>query len=287
MNFKNHKIALGTVQFGINYGISNTNGVPSDVVLKEILTVAQQSKIEQLDTALAYGNAEERLGEFAANRFQLITKFPAVASQQELKNKFSDSLQRLKVSSVYGYLAHNADVLIENPSFWQTLQQLKSEGKIKKIGFSLYHPEQLDKLLSLNIVPDLVQLPYSILDRKFENKLAVLKQLGTEIHVRSVFLQGLYFMNPKQLPPKLQPLTAALKELQAICTAYNLTVGDVALNYVIENPNVDKVVMGVETVAQLQQNLATVYNWKSNPDVFSRINAIEIKDKTLLNPVNW
>lgn len=281
------KIALGTVQFGINYGISNTNGVPSDDALKAILSVAEEAGINQLDTALAYGNAEERLGLFADNRFQIITKFPAVPSQEELENTLQQSLTRLKTNSVYGYLAHNADILIENPSLWETLKQAKKEGEIKKIGFSLYHPEQLEKLLTLNIVPDLVQLPYSILDRKFESKLAELKQLGTEIHVRSVFLQGLYFMNPNQLPEKLKPLTAALTELHAVCAENHVAVGDVALNYVIANPNIDKIVMGVETAAQLKQNIQMVSNWKANSDLFSKIEAIEINDKSLLNPVNW
>ncbi|KGO83047.1 hypothetical protein Q762_04700 [Flavobacterium cauense R2A-7] len=281
------KITLGTVQFGINYGISNTHGVPSDEALQTIFSVAAEAGINQLDTALAYGNAEERLGLFASDRFQIITKFPAVASQNELENTLEQSLIRLKTTSVYGYLAHNADILIENPQLWETLQKAKAEGKIEKIGFSLYHPEQLEKLLALNIVPDLVQLPYSILDRKFENKLAELKLLGTEIHVRSVFLQGLYFMNPKQLPEKLKPLTAALTELQTICTENKVGVGDVALNYVISNPNIDKVVMGVETAAQLKQNIQMVSNWEANSGLFSKIEAIEINDKSLLNPVNW
>lgn len=281
------KITLGTVQFGINYGISNTHGVPSDEALQTIFSVAEEAGINQLDTALAYGNAEERLGLFADNRFQIITKFPAVTSQEELENMLEQSLVRLKTTSVYGYLAHNADILIENPQLWETLQQAKKEGEIGKIGFSLYHPEQLEKLLGLNIVPDLVQLPYSILDRKFENKLVELKRLGTEIHVRSVFLQGLYFMNPKQLPEKLQPLTEALTKLQTICTENKVAVGDVALNYVISNPNIDKVVMGVETAAQLQQNIQMVSDWKANSDLFSKIEAIEINDKSLLNPVNW
>lgn len=281
------KITLGTVQFGINYGISNTHGVPSDAELKAIFSTASAAGIEQLDTAQAYGNAEERLGLFSGNNFKVITKFPAVASEAALENTLSQSLSRLKSDSVYGYLAHNADVLIEKPFLWETLQKAKSDNKIKKIGFSLYSPEQLEKLLELNCIPDLVQLPYSILDRKFESKLYILKELGTEIHVRSVFLQGLYFMDPDQLPEKLRPLQPALAELREICRENNVSVGDAALNYAISNPNIDQIVMGVETAAQLEENIRMVSNWKSDSSVFSKIEAIEIKDKSLLNPVNW
>ena len=246
------KISLGTVQFGIQYGISNAHGVPSNGELKSIFSFASKLGIQQLDTAKAYGNAEERIGELSNSKFDIITKFPNIDSKEDLELALSESLQKLNVSSIYGYLAHNADVLIQNPSLWSVLLQAKKEGKIKKIGYSLYTPEQLERLLDLNCIPDLVQLPYSILDRKFEKQLSILKQLGTEVHVRSVFLQGLYFMNPNELPEKLQPLQVTLLELKKLCIENNVSVGEVALNYVISNPYIDKLVIGIETAEQLR-----------------------------------
>ncbi|MBY0486078.1 MAG: aldo/keto reductase [Flavobacteriaceae bacterium] len=281
------KITLGTVQFGIQYGISNTHGVPSDSELESIFSVASELGIKQLDTAKAYGNAEERIGQLSNSKFDIITKFPSVDYEKDLEIALSESLQKLNVSSIYGYLAHNADVIIHNPSLWEVLLEAKKEGKIKKIGYSLYTPEQLERLLDLNYIPDLVQLPYSILDRKFEKQLSILKQLGTEVHVRSVFLQGLYFMNPNKLPEKLQPLQDSLVELKNLCIENKVSVGEVALNYVISNPNIDKLVIGIETAEQLRENINLVTNWKSNNALFSKIEAIEIKDKSLLNPVNW
>lgn len=281
------KITLGTVQFGIQYGISNTYGVPPDSELESIFSVASELGIKQLDTAKAYGNSEERIGQLSKSKFDIITKFPNVDSKEDLELALSESLQKLNVSSIYGYLAHNADVLIQNPSLWKVLLEAKKEGKIKKIGYSLYTPKQLEQLLDLNCIPDLVQLPYSILDRKFEKQLSILKQLGTEVHVRSVFLQGLYFMNPNKLPEKLQPLQDSLVELKNLCIENNVSVGEVALNYVISNPNIDKLVIGIETAEQLRENINLVTNWKSNKILFSKIEAIEIKDKSLLNPVNW
>ncbi len=281
------KITLGTVQFGINYGISNQHGVPTDDQLKAIFSVAKESGIEQLDTAKAYGNAEERIGKFADNQFKIITKFPDVLDAETLEKALSESLTNLKTNAVYGYLAHNADILIKNPALWKVLVKAKSKGKIQKIGFSLYTPEQLDQLIQLNCIPDLVQLPYSILDRKFEKQLPMLKSVGTEVHVRSVFLQGLYFMNPNQLPEKLKPLESALIALHQLCAEAKLPINQVALNYVISNPNIDQLVIGIETAEQLKENLALVSNWNSPTDLFSKIEAIEVSNKSLLNPANW
>ncbi len=281
------KITLGTVQFGIQYGISNTHGVPSDIELKSIFSVASQHGIQQLDTASAYGNAEERIGKLSSSSFDIITKFPSVNSSKALEDVLNESLHNLEINVIYGYLAHNADVLIQNPSLWEVLLQSKTDGKIKKIGYSLYTPDQLEKLLDLDCIPDLVQLPYSVLDRKFEKQLNILKEIGTEVHVRSVFLQGLYFMNPNELPVKLKPLESSLIAFNEICKEAGVTVGEVALNYVISNPKIDKIVIGVETVKQLKENIDVVTNWKPNSDLFSKIEAIHIQDKSLLNPVNW
>ncbi len=281
------KIALGTVQFGIDYGISNINGVPNNDDLKSIFNIAKNSNISILDTANAYGNSEERLGEFSNNEFQIVTKFSKVNSEKELLEQLNNSLKKLKVDKIYGYLAHNADILIENPNFWNVLQEVKTENKIQKIGFSLYYPEQLHKLLELNCIPDLIQLPYSILDRKFEDSLSILKHLGTEIHVRSVFLQGLYFMNPNNLPKNLLSFKSTLEEFNSICVEKKVSIAATALNFVISNPNIDIVVIGVENANQLQSNINMISEWETNEDLFSKIKSIKIQEENLLNPANW
>ena len=281
------KLILGTVQFGLNYGISNSNGVPNDAELKSILAKAKSSEINMLDTANAYGNAEERLGLWADDQFKIVTKFSNVTSEKQLEIQLENSLEKLNTAKIYGYLAHNADLLIENPKLWTFLQKAKANNKIQKVGYSLYHPEQLQQLLTLGCLPDLVQLPYSILDRKFETDLTVLKELGVEIHVRSVFLQGLYFMRLEQLPSKLQSLKPALALLKTYCDREQVSVAQLALNFVVANPQIDKVVVGVETAEQLRTNLDMIANWQPNEKLFSEVSTIEVQDKTLLNPANW
>jgi aryl-alcohol dehydrogenase-like predicted oxidoreductase len=280
------KIALGTVQFGSLYGINNLSGIPNDEEISHIFNIAFQSGVHLLDTAFDYGNAEERIAAFSKNRFKIVTKVPFVQSPQELNAAISSSLVKLNVNAVYGYLFHNADNLIKFPILWESMLELQAENKTKKIGYSLYTPEQLETLLDFEFIPDIVQIPYSLLDRKFEKYLKTLKELGTEIHVRSTFLQGLYFMNPENLPEKLQPLKPTLNYLLALCNKENTSIGSLALNYVINNPNIDQVVMGVDSKAQLLNNLNVVSSWPDNR-VSSLIEEIDVPNQELLNPVNW
>ena len=282
-----NKIVLGTVQFGLNYGINNSIGMPTITEMSEIFKMANFLHIDMLDTAHVYGNAESKVGEFSGGNYKVVTIFSKVTNEEELFNEFQISLNNLKTNSVYGYMAHSADTLIQNPKLWQSLQKLQLENKTQKIGYSLYSPEQLMKLLDLNLIPDLVQIPYSLLDRKFEFFLPKLVSLGVEIHVRSVFLQGLYFMNLEKLPNKLSPLKSQLQKLHSCCNTHNVEIGSLALNYVVSNPNIHKVVIGIDSSLQLQQNINAIENWHHNQQLLDCVNDINIENVELLNPANW
>ena len=254
------KLALGTVQFGLKYGINNKNGIPSDFDISEILDLSIKNNIKYLDTSISYGNSEERISKLANNKFNIITKSSNVKCSEELTLSILTSLCSLKTESVYGFLFHNADNLIDNHDLWITLVKFKNEKKINKIGYSIYEKKQIDYLLDKGFIPDIIQLPYSLLDRKFEKYFMKLKKLGTEIHVRSVFLQGLYFMNNKKLPEKLLPLKKYLESIDSICKEFNISIGELALNFVNENEYIDKIIIGVDSSNQLDQNIKMVKN---------------------------
>jgi aryl-alcohol dehydrogenase-like predicted oxidoreductase len=281
------KLAIGTVQFGIPYGINNSIGIPSSSDVKEIFKIANQASIDTLDTAHLYGDAEIKIGQLAEQKFKIVTKFSSVKNKEELNIELMTSLSKLQLNAIYGYLAHNADTLIENPSLWQALKKAKENKLVEKIGYSLYSTQQLEKLLDLHFIPDLVQLPYSLLDRKFEHFLPQLKKLGTEIHVRSVFLQGLYFMDVLNLPAKLQPLKSNLQQLKNYCKEFNIPIASLALNFALTNNSIDKVVIGVDSPLQLQQNIDAVKLWKHHQQLIDYVHKIEVINKELLNPINW
>jgi aryl-alcohol dehydrogenase-like predicted oxidoreductase len=281
------KLALGTAQVGMQYGINNIAGLPNDIEVSNIFSFANESGITILDTAQAYGNAENRIGNLSAQKFRVITKFSNVPTTSLFRKKLYDSIFRLNTDALYGYIAHNANELIEFPDIWQNLLQAKNElGKINKIGYSLYTTEQLEKLLDIGFIPDLVQIPFSLLDRKFEKHISLLKKYNIEIHTRSVFLQGLYFMNINSLPISLKPLKSTLLHLHELCSKFEVPIGALALNYICSNENIDAVVVGVDTRIQLQQNVEFA-NLNLDKKLINLVDEIKVSNIDLLNPGKW
>ena len=281
------KIALGTVQFGIAYGISNSIGLPTKTEVEKILSLAHEKGIDLLDTAKVYGTAEESIASFKDFSFKIVSKFSKVEDSKALLAQLNESLVKLKLNGIYGYLAHNADELLENPDLWDGLLQAKTRNLVNKIGFSLYTTFQLERLIDLGFIPDLLQIPFSLLDRKFEPYFSRLKEYGAEIHVRSVFLQGLYLMDIEKLPNKLLPLKNELTKLHACSRDFGIPMGALALNFVMQNTYVDKVIIGVDSRDQLQQNLIFSNSFNIPTEVFDIISSINVSEQELLNPANW
>ncbi len=273
------KLVLGTVQFGLQYGV-NSAGRPSQEAVKNILNEAAKGGITTLDTSSAYGNSEEVLGESIATpgEFKIVSKYPK--GETPVGEMFNSSLKRLTVDRLYGYLLHHFEVYKNNPKVWDEFIALKESGKVQKIGFSLYAPEELEFILKNGSSFDLIQVPFNIFDKKFLPYMKELHEKGVEIHVRSTFLQGLFFKDRNTLPEKLQPMKKYLLQLDEFSKKIGLSISEIALNYNLQNPYIDGVLIGVDNVEQLQMNLNSV---KDTPiDI-----EIEVKEQELLNPVNW
>lgn len=274
-----NKLVLGTVQFGCQYGI-NSAGRPSKEMVSEILAEAERAGITKLDTSSAYGDSEQVLGECIPSdtKFEIVSKFPKGIGT--IDDAIEGSLGRLRIKRLYGYLLHHFELYKENPSLWDDFVSLKENGKVGKIGFSLYTPEEIEILLNNKVQFDLLQIPHNIFDRKFDPYLKDLADAGVEIHVRSTFLQGLFFKDRDTLPEKMQPLKKYLLELDEYSKDQGLSISELALNYNIQNPYIQGVLIGVDNVEQLRMNVSSISEKKINLD-------INVKEQELLNPVNW
>ena len=255
------RLALGTVQFGLDYGINNPAGQPDDATVTEILNTAKAAGIALLDTATAYGDSEARLGHWlrragTGNRpFDLVTKLAAGPAEQ-VRQGLRESLERLQQRSIYGVLFHQFAGFREHPAAWDELRAAQAAGLVQRIGVSLYHPEEAEWLLANPMGVSLVQLPFNVLDQRFAPLLPALQQAGVEVHVRSAFLQGLLLRAPATLPAFFAPLAPKIARLHFLAQGKGLPLASLLLLFAAYAPGVSKAVIGVDTAANLRENLS-------------------------------
>ncbi|HEY9206266.1 MAG TPA: aldo/keto reductase [Candidatus Methanoperedens sp.] len=284
-----NKIALGTVQFGMDYGISNKRGkIPKDEVF-EILNKASENGIDTLDTAYLYGESETVIGEFIKiynNKFKLITKSPNCKVEQ-IEDLFDVSLKKLNINKIYGYLIHNFQHYKKDQKIWNILEKLKTENKIQKIGFSLYYPSELEYLLKKKLEIDIIQVPYSIFDQRFEPFFKDLQNRNVEIHVRSVFLQGLVFKNPDELDSYFSKIKEKMLRLNSVSIKHNIPIGALCLDFVILNDAIDKVVVGVESIENFKENISSLNYLTDVGSILHELSLFKEDDENIILPVNW
>ena len=285
------KLALGTVQFGLPYGIANTGGQVAEENAKEILKCAEEAGVNTLDTAISYGDSEQCLGNIGVKGWRIITKLTAMpiecSSVEEWVNKqIASSFCRLGVKCVTGLMLHRPDQLLgpNGQELWQVMQCLKDEGAVGKVGYSIYSPNELD-LLWNRYHPDIIQAPYNVFDQRLK-KTGWLKKLhdhGVEIHLRSIFLQGLLLMSAQKRPAKFNYWHEIWEQWDHWLQKNQLNALEGCLMPIMSEVMADCFVVGVDSVKHLNQILNIV---KRNRDLaMPQINCPY--DSDLINPSKW
>jgi aryl-alcohol dehydrogenase-like predicted oxidoreductase len=284
------RFALGTVQFGLSYGVANQTGQISRGESKVMLQLAAVNEIDMIDTAIAYGESELCLGEVGTEGFKLVTKLPAVPDDcadisDWVKGQVSASLSRLGVNFVYGLLLHRPEQLIgpHGNDLYHILQELKDNGHVEKVGISIYSPSQLASLTPKYCF-DLVQAPFNLIDRRLYSTgwLKRLKDEEVEVHIRSVFLQGLLLMARTDIPSKFEPWSNLWQTWHNWLEDHDDSALRACLAFPLSFPEIDRVIVGADSQSQLLQivslaNSQTTYEF---PD-------LQCEDENLINPANW
>jgi len=287
-----NKLCLGTAQFGSDYGIANKKGKVLKNEVFRILECAHKAGINTLDTAASYGESEIILGDYltaSGKGFNIVSKlsFPqdtAVSCPEEL---YRQSLGRLKGNRLYGYLIHKFDDLTRQEGLFSELKALRKKGLVYKIGFSLYNPRELDYIFRQDMDADIIQLPYSIFDRRFDRYFSILKSKNIEIHTRSVFLQGLFFLSKEEVRNKFSFVKEALHKLSDIAEEHDIPVNALCLCFALLNPNIDQVIIGVDSVEQLEQNIASFKYFERVNRIYGALEALQCNDEGVILPYRW
>jgi aryl-alcohol dehydrogenase-like predicted oxidoreductase len=284
------KLALGTAQFGLAYGISNIEGQVSVDEAGKILARARAAGMDTIDTAVAYGQSEQRLGELGVGGWHVVSKLPAIPDdcvdvQAWVAANADASLARLKVAKLCGLLLHRPGQLLgpNGEELYQALLQLRDFGKVEKIGVSIYEPSELDDLCP-HYAFDLVQAPFNVFDRRLATSgwLHRLHAEGIEIHVRSAFLQGLLLSATGESPvgfERWEPLWSAWRGWIA---GNGMNPLRAALGHVLSHPEIGRVVVGVDSLVQLNEILAC-----SKSEQQRAPETLATTDLDLLNPARW
>lgn len=283
------KLALGTVQLGIPYGINNTNGVPTIEEIKRIFSVAEAGGINVIDTAIAYGDAEQKIGRYSSDKFRIITKLPPFTEGQYsynwLLDKVEGSLKRLQTAKLHGLLLHRPLQLEgnEGKKLLKDLQKLKLAGKVNKIGISIYEPSELDHIVNINEL-DIVQTPFNIFDRRIIETgwLTKLSEKGIEVHARSVFLQGLLLVEASKRLQKFNPWNAVLSKYDHWLENSGLTALQACIRFVLSFNEISNVVVGIDNAKQLEEIIVA-----SKGDIPFIPEGISSNDIRLINPLSW
>ena len=285
------KIALGTAQFGMDYGISNLNGQTSFDEARKIIEFSRNIGIKKIETAKNYGETEKIIGEVGIKDFEIITKLPKISSN-ELKpnlfidNQIQDSLAKMKISKIDTLLLHNTnDLLNENgKKIFDKLIELKKEGVINKFGISIYEKNEIEQL-NRNFNFDVIQIPFNIFDTRLtvSGYLKEIKKKGVEIHARSIFLQGLLLMKKNTLPLKFFRWDKVWNEwFDWFKQNPDISQMKLCLSFALSIQEIDKIVIGVNNVKQLEElNEIIKKPLKDNFPIFN------VDKKSLLNPTNW
>lgn len=280
------KIALGTAQMGMDYGITNHRGRIPEGEVKEILTRANEYGIETLDTAMAYGDSEEVLGKLGdmIGKFQVVSKWSDTCSPLEGIRR---SLAKLGIGKLKGYLVHHVEDIFKSPGLWDQFGEIKEKGYAEKTGVSLYNPEDLERLSKMGIHPDLVQVPYNVFDRRFESWFEKMRQGGMEIHVRSVFLQGTVFLQEDAVPPFLEGLKEKISRLKKLSAETRTSVQTICMGFALKNDLISRVVIGVDSMGNLEENLSAVSNLQEVGDFMKMLEDLREDREELINPARW
>lgn len=285
------KLALGSANFGLDYGVANNSGRISECALSDILSFARGAGVKVIDTAQAYGDSESRIGALCdGSQFNFVTKigveFKNRALDYNVINSVKESCRRLNQSRLHAVMLHRPEVLLGNQGgeVVRQLHILKERGIVSKLGVSIYSPEILTAITEV-IKLDIVQVPFNIFDQQIltSDWSYKLKNSGVEIHTRSAFLQGLLLMKQSNLPEYF------IKHWPTHFDAWYEFLSDnradamqVALKFALDQDWIDKVVVGVDSASQLKALLKIEKS--SERIVFPQFSC---NDANLINPSMW
>ena len=285
--FPASRLALGTVQLGLRYGVANTQGVPDDAQAARILALARQAGVATLDPAVGYGDSEARLGALGVEGFAVMSKLPAAPEGVDIarwvEQQVDGSLQRLRIARLDALSLHRPAQALgaRGPALLAALREQRERGRVGALGVSIYSPEELAPLFAAFDF-ELVQAPANVFDRRIVDSgwAARLRERGCALHLRSCFLQGLLLLPAAQRPAWSVRWQGMFARWDRFLRESGLGALEACLRFALGLPG-ERLVLGVDSAAQLEAILAVEGTPLALPSDLS------CHDPDLLDPSRW
>lgn len=287
------KLSLGTVQFGLDYGIANSEGKPTQNRVDEIVNYIYENGLNCFDTAQAYGNAEEVLGKSLADKSDIVivSKLKSELFEENLDKNISKTLDNLQQKTVFGLLLHDSELLYRwSQKHSSLVQQLVKDKKIDYFGVSIYSNEDFELAINNDNI-QIIQIPFNLFDQRAVTQrwLERAKEANKLIFIRSIFLQGLFFMNKDELKGNLAKVKPYLERLKELEQKLNLSTAELAMAYVESVAKESVLLFGCDSLAQAKEN---ILNYEQLA-ILKQESLDEIKElfstipKEITNPTLW
>jgi len=284
------RLAIGTAQFGLAYGIANKTGQVQPAEISQVLQVAREGGIRTIDTAIAYGESETALGKSGIAGWEVISKLPPIPEtcrdvRSWVHESVNASLRRLGVPALHGLLLHRGQDLLTSHGhkLHDAIVELRDQQKIGTFGVSIYDPAELNDY-SGKFDIRMIQCPLNVFDRRLarDGLLDRLVERGIEIHVRSAFLQGLLLMPPREIPERFAPWKILLREWHDWLATQQISALAACLQFVKGFRQISRIVVGVDSLRQIQEILMA---WDASAiDIPATLKS---DDPNLINPALW
>ena len=283
-----NRIVLGGAQLGLPYGILNGGETLSREEVARILDTAVDHGIDSIDTAIAYGQSESVIGETAQNRFNIISKLPPLPSEvsnvsEWVHMQVDASLARLNCKSLDALLLHRPQDLVEQhgAELYAAINSLKIKKIIQRFGISIYAPDELEGIIGKFDI-DVVQAPLNVFDRRILGVIDQLTARNIEVHVRSVFLQGVLIASPKDRPQRFQPWSEHFSRFDTWVLSTGVSAMACCLAFALQQTGVAKLVIGTTSA----ESLAEIMN--SVPNMYLEVPAdLQSSSEKLIDPRVW
>lgn len=261
------KLCLGTVQFGLDYGINNPVGKPSELNVMKMIDYALESGIRDFDTAIAYGDAQRLLGRYIPDQsdIRIYTKIPpnmlqnnAFANKKFIIDEVKRSLELFRRGVIEGLYLHSVDDIYKDGVI-EGLLECKVSGMVRMVGVSGYDSKPIIESIT-NYDIDMFQMPYNILDQRLDTEVLAETNAKCMIFARSAFLQGLLLMEKRSIPKSIKRAGNYLDKFKEIISRYDMDPISACLAFVLSNPALDYLVFGVDNLDQLKKNIDIAQN---------------------------